>query len=177
VATSASTGTKAVDRQPGQPGGRPVGRFRGMHRDPRVAFVGVGAVNTVLGTAFFVGLELTLGRVAGYLVVLVVAHVLSVLCAFVLHRRLVFRVRGNVLLDLGRFELVYIGGLGANMVLLPLMVEVGGLPVIAAQLIVVAIMAPLSYLAHRHFSFRRSTSAARRDGWAGWVRTRLRPRV
>jgi putative flippase GtrA len=100
-----------------------------------------------------------------------------VLCAFVLHRRLVFRVRGNVLLDLGRFELVYIGGLGANMVLLPLMVEVGGLPVIAAQLIVVAIMAPLSYLAHRHFSFRRSTSAARRDGWAGWVRTRLRPRV
>lgn len=132
-------------------------RLRGLHRDQRVAFVGVGAVNTVLGVAFFVGLELTLGRIAGYIVVLLVAHVLSVLCAFMLHRQLVFRVRGGVLLDLGRFEMVYIGGLGVNMVLLPFLVEVVGLPVIAAQLAVVCILAPMSFLGHRHFSFRRSS--------------------
>ena len=153
--TPASTGTAAHDQR-ARLRGRPVDWLRVMHRDPRAAFVGVGAVNTLLGTAFFVGLELTLGRVAGYLVVLVVAHILSVLCAFVMHRRLVFRVRGNVLLDLCRFELIYIGGLAANMVLLPLVVEVVGLPVIAAQLMIVSTMAPLSYLGHRHFSFHRA---------------------
>jgi putative flippase GtrA len=130
--------------------------LRGLHRDQRVAFVGVGVVNTVLGTMFFIGLELTLGRVAGYLVVLVISHVLSVLCAFALHRRLVFKVTGNVLIDLARFELVYLGGLLANLTLLPLLVEVVGLPVIAGQLVAVGIMAPISFLSHRHFSFRRT---------------------
>lgn len=150
-----STSTPVGDARVAE-SGRSFDRLRGLHRDQRVAFVGVGAVNTLLGTAFFIGLELTLGRIAGYIVVLLVAHVMSVLCAFMLHRHLVFRVRGSALLDLGRFEMVYIGGLGANMVLLPFLVEVVGLPVIAAQLVVVCMIAPMSFLGHRHFSFRRS---------------------
>ncbi|WP_336923668.1 GtrA family protein [Aquipuribacter sp. SD81] len=134
-------------------------RARRLAGDERVLFVGVGAVNTLIGTVAFVGLQLTLGRVAHYLVVLLAAHVVSVLCAFVLHRRLVFRVRGNVLLDLLRFETVYLGALGVNLLALPLLVEVAGLPVIPSQLLVVFVTALMSYVGHKYFSFRRKQAA------------------
>jgi putative flippase GtrA len=137
--------------------GRSFDRLRGLHRDQRVAFMGVGAFNTLIGAVFFVALELTLGRVAGYLVVLLFAHVLSVLCAFVLHRRLVFRVTGNVLVDLVRFEMVYLSGLAINMVLLPVLVEVVQLPVILSQFLIVSVTALVSFFGHKHFSFRRSS--------------------
>ena len=136
--------------------GRPYDRLRGLHRDQRVAFMGVGAFNTLIGAAFFVALELTLGRVVGYMVVLLITHVLSVLCAFVLHRRLVFRVTGNVLVDLVRFEMVYLSGLAINMVLLPVLVEVVQLPVILSQFLIVSLTALVSFFGHKHFSFRRS---------------------
>jgi putative flippase GtrA len=124
-------------------------------RDQRAAFVVIGGVNTLIGYITFVGFELTVGPHAGYLVVLLLAHVTSVLCAFVLYRRLVFRVRGNVLRDLARFESVYLTALGVNIVLLPLFVEIGGLPVIAAQSVIVVLGAAISFFGHKHFSFRR----------------------
>jgi putative flippase GtrA len=117
--------------------------------------MGVGAFNTLIGATFFVTLELTVGRVVGYMVVLLLAHVLSVLCAFVLHRRLVFRVKGNVLVDLVRFEMVYLGGLGINAILLPVLVEVAQLPVIMSQFLIVSVTALVSFFGHKHFSFRR----------------------
>jgi putative flippase GtrA len=72
-----------------------------------------------------------------------------------MHRRFVFRVQGNVLVDLMRFETVYLGALVINAVLLPLLVEVGGLPVIPSQFLIVGVTAVISFFGHRHFSFRR----------------------
>ena len=130
-------------------------RFLGLRHDQRVAFIGVGAFNTVFGALVFAGLELTLGRAAGYMIVLLIAHVIAVICAFFMHRRFVFRVQGNVLIDLMRFETVYLGALVINAVLLPLLVEVGGLPVIPSQFLIVGVTAVISFFGHRHFSFRR----------------------
>jgi putative flippase GtrA len=151
-----SAGSDASTDVESEEPGRPYGRLRGLHRDERVAFVGVGAFNTLVGATLFVVLELTVGHVVGYMVVLLIAHVLSVLCAFILHRRLVFRVTGNVLVDLVRFEMVYLGGLGINAILLPVLVEVVQLPVILSQFLIVSVTALVSFLGHKHFSFRRS---------------------
>ena len=129
-------------------------------KDQRLAFLIVGAVNTGLGTFWFVVLQLTLGRHVGYLVVLLCAHVVSVLMAFVLYRHLVFRVRGHVWLDLARFELVNLTSLGINVALLPVAVELLGLPVIAAQILVTGVNVVISYVGHRWFSFRRRPPAA-----------------
>lgn len=135
--------------------GGALARILRLRHDQRVAFIGVGAFNTVLGALLFVGLELTLGRVAGYMIVLIIAHGLAVICAFFMHRRFVFRVQGNVLIDFIRFETVHLGALGINAVLLPLLVEVGGLPVIPSQFLIVGVTAVVSFFGHRHFSFRR----------------------
>ena len=45
--------------------------------------------------------------IVGYLVVLTVAWIISVLEAFMTYRYFVFRVRGKFFLDLSRFSLVY----------------------------------------------------------------------
>ena len=97
------------------------------------------------------------GKVAGTLVTIVIAHVLSVLFAFVMHRRFVFRMRGHVLRDLMRFWSVYLMGAGINIVALAVLVELG-LDRIPAYVIIVASITLLSYFGHRHFSFRRSAT-------------------
>ncbi|MGB9306123.1 MAG: GtrA family protein, partial [Mycobacterium sp.] len=82
-------------------------------------------------------------------------HVLSVLFAFVMHRRLVFRVRGHVVRDLMRFESVYLTTFGLNAVALTVLVELG-LHRIPAQAIVFLPILLMNYFGHRYFSFRRS---------------------
>lgn len=125
-------------------------------RDQRVAFVIVGVVNTVVGFGWFVLAELTVGRWFGYLASLGVAHILSVIGAFILYRRFVFRVRGHVLRDLARFELVYLVAISVNFVALPLLVEFGGLVPVVAQALIVIVTTLISFVGHRYFSFRRA---------------------
>jgi len=133
--------------------------------DQRVAFLMVGVLNTLVAFGFFVVCSLSVGhlvdhrfgKIAGSLVTVGISHVLTVLFAFVMHRRFVFRVRGHVRRDLMRFESVYLAALGINAVALPALVELG-LPRIPAQAIIVAFTMLFSYFGHRHFSFRRGTA-------------------
>lgn len=143
------------------PGGMtgPPGPLLRIIRDQRVAFLLVGGINTAVGFGWFVLFELTVGRLLGdfgYLATLLCAHVASVLCAFVLYRRFVFRVRGHVLRDLARFEVVYLVSLGINFVTLPLLVELAGFTPIAAQAVIVFVTTLVSWFGHRGFSFRRA---------------------
>ena len=149
-----ASGTRPVD---GQPTPEPGPLFR-LIRDRRIAFLIVGGINTVLGTAYFALFQTFLGDRYGrwtYMLSLLLAHVFAVLTAFVLHRRFVFRVRGHVWLDLARFEVVNLAALGINTVSLPFVVEVIGLSPIPAQLLVTLVTATVSYVGHRDFSFRR----------------------
>ena len=130
-------------------------------RDQRVAFLLVGATNTAIGFFWFVLFQLTVGNLVGqygYLATLACAHVASVLCAFVLYRRFVFRVHGHVLRDLGRFELVYLVALAVNYAALPVLVEFAHLTPILAQAVIVVVTTTISWFGHRGFSFRRSTA-------------------
>jgi putative flippase GtrA len=156
------------------PESAPPGPLTRLVNDQRVAFLVVGVINTLVGFAVFVACSESVGHfvdhrfgtVAGSLVTLVISQVLTVLFAFVMHRRFVFRVRGHVLRDLVRFESVYLTALGINAVALPVLVELG-LPRIPAQTIIVAFTMLLNYFGHRHFSFRRGAA----DTWEETSRT------
>jgi len=127
-------------------------------RDQRVAFIAVGGLNTAIGLGWFVLFHAVFGS-RQYMLTLLCAHVGAVLCAFVLHRRLVFRVHGHVWLDLGRFELVNLTSLAINAILLPIAVSVMHLQVIPAQLAVTAVTVVMTYTGHKMFSFRRPKAA------------------
>lgn len=154
----------AADPPAGPPSPNPFHKCRGvvlLHSD-RVRYLAVGSFNTVFGWAVFTALQATLGRVAHYLVVLLVAHVVSVLVAFVGYRVLVFKVQGQVLRDLIRFWSVYLSVLVSNLVALPLLVELVGLPVVVAQGMFTVVTVAVSYVAHSRFSFRRPVEARSR---------------
>lgn len=144
------------------PEAAPPGPLIRLVRDQRVAFLVVGGVNTVVGFGIFVACSQTVGHlvdrrfgtIAGSLVTVGISHVLSVLFAFLMHRRLVFRVRGHVLRDLVRFESVYLTTFGLNAVALTVLVELG-LHRIPAQAIIFVPILVLNYVGHRYFSFRR----------------------
>jgi putative flippase GtrA len=141
------------------PGGMsgPPGWLLRVIRDQRVAFLIVGAINTVVGFTTFAAFLVLLGE-SRYLVALACAHVVSVLIAFVLYRFVVFRVRGHLLADLWRFETVYLLALAVNFVLLPLLVEIVHLPVLLAQALIVTVTSVMSWVGHKNFSFRRPVS-------------------
>lgn len=136
------------------------GPLLGLVKNDKIAFVIVGVANTGIGALWFVLFEMTIGRAAGYMASLVLAHVAAVLTAFVLSRTLVFPVRGHVLRDLARFWVVYLTGFGINLALLPLAVEVLGLAPIPAQLAIVPITAVVSYVGQKYFAFRRPARAS-----------------
>lgn len=128
-------------------------------KDYRVAFLIVGTANTVIGFLWFALFDFTVGRwigAYGYFVTLGCAHVMSVLCAFVLYRRFVFRVRGQVWRDLARFETVYLVALGVNAVLLAVLVSFVHMQPLLAQALIVFVTTLISFFGHRNFSFRRA---------------------
>src|SRR5450756_816022 len=142
------------------PGGMsgPPGWFLRVVRDQRVAFLMVGAVNTAVGFICFAGFLTLLGQ-QRYMATLLCSHIIAVLIAFVLYRFVVFRVRGHVLADLWRFETVYLSALAVNFVLLPGLVEIAHLPVLLAQALIVLVTSVMSWLGHKHYSFRRPASS------------------
>jgi putative flippase GtrA len=129
-------------------------------------FALVGVLNTAFGFGTFAVLQTWPGTGWPYLLNLVVAHVLSVLEAFVAQRRLVFHVRGRWWKDLARFWLIYLAALVVNLILLPLLVEAAQLPVLTSQALVLAAVACGSFVAHRNFTFRMHRESSERPAKA-----------
>jgi putative flippase GtrA len=124
--------------------------------DQRVRYLAVGAWNTLSSYGLFVVLQLAFGDVVHYLVLLVVTMVVSVLMAFVLHRSFVFEATdGHWPGQLLRFSQVYAGAFAVNLALLPVLVEVVGLPVIVAQGVLVVTTVTASFVGHQRWSFGR----------------------
>jgi putative flippase GtrA len=153
----ASGDATALGAPPAGMQGEP-GLFLRLVTDYRVAFLIVGAANTAIGFGWFILFNFLVGSHFGYEATLLCAHVASVLCAFVLYRRFVFRVRGHVWRDLARFETVYLVALGVNALLLPVLVSWVHLPVLLAQASIVLVTTLISFFGHREFSFRRGKS-------------------
>ena len=129
---------------------------RVARQDQRLRFLVVGGYNTLFGLAVFAGLYAALHSRVHYLLILVVAHVLAIANAFTTYRLLVFGHTGAVWPSLGRFGLVYGFLFVANAAGLVVLVEIIGLPVFAAQVLLVVASVTLSYVLHGRFTFRRT---------------------
>jgi putative flippase GtrA len=132
---------------------------RGLLQSEQVRYLLVGGWNTLVGYLLFAGLIVSLGHRVHYLLLLLVAHVVSVVQAFVLYRVLVFRVRGRLLGDLLRFWSVYAAALAVNAAVLPLLVELAGFPVLPTQAAFVVATIVTTYLLNKRFTFRRPPHA------------------
>ncbi|WP_454198934.1 GtrA family protein [Nocardia sp. Marseille-Q1738] len=135
--------------------GPPAGLLVRVVRRQEVAFALVGVCNTLLGIGLTVAWLAVLGDAWPPAVSVVLAYCMGIVVAFVLHRTLVFRVRGRVLRDFAGFVVVNSGGLLMNTVLLSLAVAVLHLPRIPSAVVVMGLVAVASFFGHRYISFRR----------------------
>ncbi|WP_324194212.1 GtrA family protein [Nocardia blacklockiae] len=125
-------------------------------RRQEIAFALVGAGNTVLGMVMTVLWLKVLPDSWPPASAVVLAYCVSIVFAFVAHRTLVFRVRGQVLRDFARFVLVNSGGLLLNALGVQLAVGVAHLPETPATVVVMGLVAVATFFGHRYFSFRRA---------------------
>lgn len=123
-------------------------------------FVVAGAFNTCVGYVLFSGVFLLFGRWIHYLLIGVLAHLIAVVNAFIVHRTLVFRDTGNWQSAFVRFNLSQLAGLGFGMILLYSLVEFVKLSPLAAQAVVTLVSVVVNYLLHRYFSFRKRLADA-----------------
>jgi len=135
-------------------------RLRALVRSREFRFLLVGGFNTVFGLVLFVAFHALLGDQVPYLVVLTASYAVGIVVAFTTQRLFVFQVEGQVAKDLVRFVLVQLTALGTNAVLLTLLVEVVGAPVVLAQVIALGVIVVGTYFGHLFFSFHRHEEAA-----------------
>lgn len=119
-------------------------------------FLIVGGFNTVFGLGVFAALHAALGDGVPYLVVLLPTYAIGIIVSFATQRLFVFQVTGTVGTDLARFTVVQLGALALNAVVLPIVKETTGLPVVVSQAVALGIVVITTYFSHLHFSFRRS---------------------
>ena len=139
---------------PGSHDAEPGPLTRALHSQ-QLAFLVVGGINTLVGLGAFAAFHALLGDRIGYMGALVLAYAVAIVIAFLLHRRFVFKVSGHWARDLLRFTTVQASSLAINAVLLPLLVEVGGLHPLLGQTIATGLTVILSFFAHKYFSFAR----------------------
>lgn len=129
-------------------------------RDARIRHLLTGVFNTAWSYLLFSALVLSTGGRLHYLVILAITHVVTVLTAFLIYSRLVFPTTGFHVSQLLRFWSVYLVAIIFNAVALPLLVEGVTLPVLLAQMLIVGVTAAMSFLGHKHWSFRHDGPAA-----------------
>ena len=130
-------------------------RLSSWARSRQFRFLLVGAFNTLVGLAAYALFVHLVGDTVGYVGALVLAYMVGIAVGFVLHRRLVFQVEGNVLVDLVRYIGVQASAFALNAALLPALVELVHVPPLPAQVIALSIVVVTTYLGHARISFHR----------------------
>lgn len=124
-----------------------------LRRREQILYLVIGGWNTVFGYGVWAVLQATLGNYLHYLVVVLLAWPIAVLNAYLGYRYVVFRSRGPVLKEFGRFSLVYVVTLVVNLMLLPVALTVLPFNIYLVQAILTALVVVSSYLSHRYYSF------------------------
>jgi putative flippase GtrA len=137
--------------------GLPV-RFYFRYRE-QLLYLVVGGWNTLFGYGVWALMQYLLGGYLPYLVVLLLSWPIAVLNAYLGYRYIVFRSRGPVLKELPRFSLVYFVTLCVNLMLLPLALRYIPFNIYVIQALFTVVVVILSYLGHKHFSFRGGRQA------------------
>ena len=119
-----------------------------------VRYLIAGAWNTVFGYGVYAGPYYLLHGRVHYMVVAAVGSVAAISMAYATHKLFVFRTKGHVLREYLKFCGVYGVTSALGLVALPLCVELLGMSPYTAPLFILAITVVVSYLAHKHFSFK-----------------------
>lgn len=123
-----------------------------------IRFLIAGGLNTLFGLAFY---PLLLWLVpwfrVHYMIALGIAQAVCLCFAFTTYKLGVFRTQGNILREFAAFASFYLFNYAVNWAALPLLVEVGGISPILAQLGFTILLVIGSWFWHNRVTFRGSS--------------------
>jgi len=127
----------------------------GARAERPLRFAAAGVANTVFGLGIY---PLLLWAVPAfhthYLLALGIAQAVSLCFAFTTYKLGVFRTRGNLVREFGAFASFYLVNYAANWITLPILVEIGGVPPVIAQLGFAFVIIVTSWFWHSRVTFR-----------------------
>lgn len=126
----------------------------------------VGCWNTIFGVGLYTGAFELFSRklswrvdIGGqdylYLVLSIPANILSITNAYICYKIFVFKTKGNILREYFRCYIVYGVSMLLGMIGLWLLVDIGGLYPVIANILLTFITVIVSYLGHKYFSFKK----------------------
>jgi putative flippase GtrA len=136
-------------------------------RDRRVRYLCAGGVAAAVFYGCFAGGWLLSGGRVPYLLMAVIANTVTAVVTYPLYRTVVFRAGGPWLAGFARFYLICFGSLVFTIVGLPALVEIGRVPVLVAQAILVIVVPLVNYQVNRFWTFRHRDVAPDRESPLG----------
>jgi putative flippase GtrA len=127
---------------------------RSILLDRRVRYLFAGGIAAAVFYGSFAGGWLLSGGRVPYLLMAVIANVVTAIVTYPLYRTMVFRAGGPWLAGFARFYVICFGSLVFTLVGLPTLVEIGHVPVLLAQAILVVVVPLVNYQVNRYWTFR-----------------------
>lgn len=121
----------------------------------KVRFLLVGGFNTGFGYGMFILTNTIIGHYLGYVASLILAQIISASMAYVLFQRFVFTTAVRGVKSFLKFQSVYVVPLLANILVLPILVEVFNWQIYVAQAAFSAAWIVSSFFVHKKFSFSK----------------------
>ena len=115
----------------------------------------VGGYNTSFAYIIFVLSNYFFKNSLHYLLILVISHLISVLNSFFTFRFFVFRSQKNLWQEYIKVNIVYLGYLICNSIMLFCLKEIFGINILISQLICVISLTIAVYIIHKNFSFKK----------------------
>ena len=127
------------------------------HRE-QVLYLVVGGWNTLAGYGAFAVLYHFLESQVSYAAIIIASYTFAIINAYLGYRYIAFRSHASILHEFPRFSAVYVATMIVNLALFPLALQIIPFGAYAVQAVFTAGVVIASYLAHKHFSFRRTSS-------------------
>jgi putative flippase GtrA len=130
--------------------------------ETKVRFLLAGALNTVVGLAAYPTFYFLLAPLKlHYMVVLGITQIICIAFSYLTNKFLVFRTVGNYVRESGRFGLFHLVYFIVNLVALPFLVEIVGMPPVWGQTLFAVLVIVSSYFWHSKITFASSRTNQR----------------
>lgn len=134
--------------------------FVSLVRSERVTYLLAGGVTAAVYYVLLCLALLAARHDVPYPFLVVASHFVTALIVYPMYRLAIFKISDDEWLPgFVRFYAVGLGFLGASVIGLPLLVELGGIPLLVAQALIILMSPPLSYAVNRTWTFRKRGDA------------------
>ena len=119
----------------------------------KINYVIAGGWNTLFGYGVYFLLYSLFHKQVNYIVLLIPTNIVAITNAYFCYKFFVFKTKGNYLKEYLKFYIVYGSALLLNFLLMPLFVEIFGIPPLVSQGVILFFTIIISYIGHKFFTF------------------------